>query len=68
MTGPDGPEDTGSTTVEGAAGFERWRARNYDPPAEEEGDRDERPLPTYGDRCRCHSASEEPCELCSGGP
>ena len=57
------PEDTGSRTPRDAEAFERWRARNYDAP-----DEDERPTRRRGlrwDGCRCHSASEEPCDWCS---
>lgn len=61
-----GPEDNGSHTVADAARFERWRSRNYDPPEDGEGDPPSRRRARVG--CRCHSASETPCDHCSGGP
>lgn len=63
-----GPEDTGSRTVEDAARFERWRARNYDVPVEAGSDTYRRCRPRKPQGCRCHSASETPCDHCAGGP
>jgi hypothetical protein len=68
MSGPDGPEDTGSRAVADAARFEAWRSRNYGPSEE----RDDTPprvryhqgvrVPT---RCTCHARSESPCDFCT---
>jgi hypothetical protein len=69
-----GTEDTGSRSVSDAAAFERYRARNYDPP-EDDGEQlaDGPPQPRYvrgyrvPTRCTCNARSEEPCDFCAGG-
>jgi hypothetical protein len=69
----NGPEDTGSHTVDDAARFERHRARNYDPPEDGEHLGDYPPQPRYvrgyrvPTRCTCHARSESPCDFCAGG-
>jgi hypothetical protein len=56
------PEDTGSRTVADAASYERWRSRGEDHGYEDDAPRRSR---SRADRCRCHSASEEPCDYCT---
>jgi hypothetical protein len=61
-----GPEDTGSNTVRDAELFERWRAKNYEPDDRDEDEpRPQRRGLNWSGGCRCHSASEEPCDWCS---
>ena len=54
------PEDTGSRTVADAASYERWRGEDH-------GYEDDAPRRSRAraDRCRCHGASEEPCDYCT---
>ena len=61
------PEDTGSRTVADAAAYERWRAKGDPAPDEDERDYETvyRVSPRVLSGCRCHSASEEPCDWCS---
>lgn len=61
------PEDTGSNTPEDARRYEEWRARHYDD-HDEGGPRRTRGRSLKARGCRCHSASEEPCDYCSAPP
>ncbi len=60
------PEDTGSNTPEDARRYEEWRARHYDEAMDHDEAMGGRSFRARG--CRCHSASEEPCDYCSAPP
>ena len=60
------PEDRGSHDVASAAAYERWRSQDDAPDHDEGYSRSSRARAR--DYCRCHSASEEPCDYCSREP